>query len=165
MKLSRKDLKSLIENFLFEEEDKGTESQPESSSDLEQKLIDMAKDFKNFKIPASSAYKFSIVKEDGGLCLTIANTLGAEEEIHLSFREMALSKEEGLQNSHRKFIETASTILGGVDDEEVRNRIHDAISPFVGDFKDKIYSRKYLVQFNSTYGQHDDGPKDLAMLS
>lgn len=163
MKLSRKDLKMLIENFLFEEEE--SQAKVEDESDLEQKLVKMAESFRDFKIPTSSAYKFSIVKEDRGLCLVTVNPAGTEKRLSLSFKEMALSKEEGLQSSHGEFVEELSTILGGVSEEDRRDAIHDAVSPFVGDFKDKIFSRKYLVQFDSIYGDYEEGKQNLARLA
>ena len=79
MKLSRKDLKMLIENFLFEEEE--SQAKVEDESDLEQKLVKMAESFRDFKIPTSSAYKFSIVKEDRGLCLVTVNPAGTEKRL------------------------------------------------------------------------------------
>ena len=168
MKLSKRHLKLLIENYLFEEENPDASNDHEKSEEsVEDSLKKILNNFKNIEIPYEQPdIKGNIIKKDGGLCLTIIKMSAGEdakEEYTLSISDILDSKEnEKPVEKHASFIKGASTALAGVKDEEKAKEIHDKIKNIVGDFSDEIFlSRVPAVKFDS-WAQDNSGVAKLA---
>ena len=161
MKLTKKELKQLIENFLLveqETDDNPEEGEEDTIKNIESDLVKMSKKFKDFEVPTySQAYNFSVVSKDGGLCLTVEKS-GSETITHcVTFKEIAESKVSGSPVvKHVNFINEMSKLLSVVE-PKLSRRMHDALAPYVGNFLERIGVRAEKAKFASTYASKDFG--------
>ena len=141
MKIHKRQLKSLIEQYLFEEEGKSEEKSSDSQDDKEKIIGKELRGFKGFQYETED-YKHSIVSKDGGLRLaTVRKGDGFEEQpLDLSLEIMmaaADNKMDSKQSSdHAAFTERVSSVIAG----------------YLQDNKDSERNEYYRKFFASTIG-------------
>lgn len=141
MKIHKRQLKSLIEQYLFEEDPKKEEEASDGSDDKEKNIRKELSNFKGFHYETED-YKHGIVSKDGGLRLTTLRKGDGFEDnpMDLSLEIMVAAANDNMssdqKSDHVTFTEKVSSIIAG----------------YLQDNKDSERNEYYRKFFASTIG-------------
>ena len=153
MKISRKRLKSLIENYLYEQEE-GPDSKEDSKDEKEVKIKPM-----NMEVGPNHA-ETSINKKTGEVTLKVT---GGEQESIVSLKPEDV---EGDNQAKADFVDRASGYIQDLRRTSEKKALEflDALKPLI-DLTDVTDYKPALVKFDKKHNINDPDAKDNSLIS